>query len=252
MAIERPIIIDSLGQEFELPETFNIRSDPTARRSSLLETAFTHGSKDVSDGMFASKEIEISGKIWATNDAAYNTAWDTLSEHLIKDNIKLQYRGRQSNILKISSISHEYPGTVSYHYGEVTITLLAIDPFWYSKNAQERETTVTSTPKNFQFDIGGKMDTWPVILVTNNADNFDFKLKNITDNNREFRIQDTGAVNTTVITINCKTGVVTRNTTNLIPVFTGLFLRLLGGRTNEFTYEGANCGIKFQYYDSYI
>jgi len=252
MAIDRPKIIDSVGQEFELPKTFNMRSDPSSRRSSLLETAFTHGAKDVSDGMFSPKEIEISGKIWAANDAAYNTAWDALSEHLLKDNIRLQYRGRQINLLRVLSISHEYPGTVSYHWGEVSVTFLAVDPFWYSVNAQERETTITSSPKNFQFDIGGKMETWPIIIITNNADNADFKIKHITDSNRELRIQDPAALNTTVITINCRTGEVTRDGNNIIPLFTGLFLRLFGGRANEFTYTGANCHIKFQYYDSYI
>jgi len=252
MTIERPKIIDSVGQEFELPKTFNLRSEPSARRSEVLETAFAHGGVDVSDSMFTPRHIEISGKIRAFSDAEYNAKWDALAEHLIKENVRIQNRGRQIYLKKIVSISHEYPSVVSYNYGEVSIVFLAADPFWYSKSAAEKEVLITTSRKNFEFDIGGKMQTWPVIIITNNANNYNFTLKNITDGNRSFTIQDTGAAVNTVITVDCKKGAVVRNSTNIIAAFSGLFLKLLGGRTNQFDYTGGNCSIKFQYYEAWI
>jgi len=252
MTIEKIKIIDSIGQEFTLPKTFELRSEPLARRSNLLDTAFIHGGKDVSDGMFTPRHIEVSGTIWAYSDAEYNAKWDALAEHLIKDNIRIQNKDRQIRLLKIVDISHEYPSKAGLHLGEVSITFLAADPFWYAKNAQQKERPVTSSPDTFQFDIGGKMETWPIITIDMNADNFDFKLENITDTNREFRIQDTGATNGSTIIIDCKAGTAMRGATNLIAVFSGLFLRLLGGRTNEFKYTGANCDITIQYFEAWI
>ena len=252
MTIEKIKIVDSIGQEYTLPETFELISDPAARRSNLLDTAFIHGAKDVSDGKFTPRHIEISGKIWADSDAAYNVKWDALAEHLIKENIRIQNRDRQIRLLRVVEISHEYPSPVSYHYGEVSITFLAADPFWYSKSAEQKERAVTSSPDTFQFDIGGKMETYPIIIIGNNDDNFDFKLENITDDNRELRIQDTGATDGSTITIDCKAGTVMRGATNLIAVFSGLFLRLLGGRTNSFKYTGANCDITIQYFEAWI
>ena len=252
MTIEKISIIDADGQEYTLPITFELRVDPVGRRSSLLSTAFAHGAKDVSDGMFTPREIEVTGKIWADNDAEFNTKWDALAEHLIKDNIKIQNRDRRINILRILSVSHEYPANVDYHYGEISVVFLAVDPFWYSKSAQERETTITSSPKEFQFDIGGKAETHPIITIVNAADNFDFKLENITDDSREFRLQDAGAVNGKTIEIDCQAGTVIRNSTNVIASFSGLFLRLLGGRTNNFKYTGANCTITMQYFSAWI
>ena len=252
MSIEKISLIDSQGQIFVLPKTFELRSSPSARRSEVLETAFAHGGVDVSDSCFMAKYIEVSGKIWAKSDAEYNIAWDVLAEHLIKENIKIQNRGRQIHLKKIVSISHEYPSTVNYHYGEVSIIFLAIDPFWYSVNATEQEVLVTSSPKNFQFDIGGKMTTWPKIIFKNNANNYNFTLKNITDLNRSFTVQDIGAVVNTVIEVDCRKGTVIRNSTNLIAAFSGLFLKLLGGRTNQLSYSGANCKIKFQYFESWL
>ncbi|GAH41472.1 unnamed protein product, partial [marine sediment metagenome] len=151
MTIEKIKIIDSIGQEYVLPKTFELRSEPSARRSNLLDTAFIHGAKDVSDGMFTPRHIEVSGKIWAATDAEYNTKWDALAEHLIKDNIRIQNKDRQIRLLKIVEISHDYPSLVGFHYGEVSIVFLAADPFWYSKSAQQKERAVITTPDTFQF-----------------------------------------------------------------------------------------------------
>lgn len=252
MTIEKIKIIDSIGQEYELPKTFELRSEPSARRSNLLDTAFIHGAKDVSDGMFTPRHIEVTGKIWADSDAAYNAKWDAIAEHIIKDNIRIQNKDRQIYLLKIVGISHDYPSKVNFHYGEVSITFLAADPFWYSKSAQQKERAVIVSPDTFQFDIGGKMETYPIIIFEMNEDNVDFKLENVTDDNREFRVQDTGALNETTVIIDCKAGTALRGATNLTAVFSGLFLRLLGGRSNELKYTGGDCDITIQYFEAWI
>jgi hypothetical protein len=252
MSIEKIKLIDSLGQEFELPKTFELRSDPGGRRTQALETAFIHGAKDVSDGMFRPKVIEISGRIWAPSDADFNTKWDPFMEHLIKENFKIQDKGRQIYIKRILEVNKEYPSPANFHFGEISISMLAEDPFWYSANAQQKQEAVTGSPHEFQFDIGGKMETWPIIIIDNNADNTNFSLQNVTDNNRSFQIQYSGAVSGTTIAVNCKEGTVVRDSTNIISVFSGLFLRLLGGQTNSLKYTGANCDLTFQYFNCWI
>ena len=252
MSITKIKLIDSIGQEYELPKTFELRSDPGGRRTQALETAFIHGAKDVSDGMFRPKIIEISGKIWADTDAEFNAKWDPFQEHLVKENFRIQDKGRRIYIKRILEIAKEYPSPVSYHYGEISIAMLAEDPFWYSASAQQKQRGVTGSPDEFQFDIGGKIETSPIITVENNADNADFTIRNITDNNSEFRIQDSGALNGTTIVIDCKEGTVIRDTTNIISVFSGLFLRLLGGQQNSLKYTGANCDLTFQYFETWI
>jgi len=245
-------LIDSVGQEFYLPKTFEVRSEPIAKKSALLDVAYVHGAKDVSDGMFSQRVIEISGKIWAFSDAEYNSKWDALAEHLVKEDFRIQNRDRQIRIRKIEEVSHEYPSTVSYDYGVVTIRMLAVDPFWYGKTAMQKEITVTSSPKEFQWDIGGKVETFPTIIILNNADNADFKLENTIDSSREFRVQDALNVNGTTVTVDCINGTVKRGTTDIISKFSGLFLRLLGGRPNLFKYTGSNCKITMQYYEAWI
>lgn len=245
-------LIDSAGQEFYLPKTFELRSEPIAKKSAILEVAYVHGVKDVSDGMFSQRVIEISGKIWATTDAEYNSKWDALAEHLIKEDFRIQNRDRQIRIRKIEEVSHEYPSNVSYSYGTVTIRMLAIDPFWYGKTAIQKEITITSSPYEFQWDIGGKVETFPTIAILNNDDNPDFKIENETDSAREFRVQDALNVDGTTVIVDCVNGTVKRETTDIISKFTGMFLRLLGGRANLLKYTGQPAKITMNYFEAWM
>jgi hypothetical protein len=251
-ADEKIKIIDSIGQEFYLPKTFEIRSEPIAKKSALLDVAYSHGAKDVSDGMFAQRVIEISGRIWAFSDAEYNSKWDALAEQIIKEDFRVQNRDRQIRIRKIEEVSHEYPSTVGYNYGTVTIRMLAVDPFWYGKTAQQKEIIITSSPYEFQWDISGKIETWPTIIFLNNADNPDFKLENETDSARELRIQDSLNTSGTTVTVDCINGTVKRGTTDIISKFSGMFLRLLGGRSNLFKYTGSAVTLTVQYYEAWL
>ena len=245
-------LIDSVGQEFYFPKTFELRSEPIAKKSSLLDVAYVHGARDVSDGMFTQRVIEISGRIWAFSDAEYNAKWDALAEHLVKEDFKIQNRERQIRSRKVEDVSHEYPSNVGYDYGVVTIRMLAADPFWYGKTAKQKQIVIASSPKEFQWDIGGKVEVFPTIIFLNAADNPDFKLENTTDDTRELRIQDSLNVNGTSVTVDCANGTVFRGTTDIIAKFSGLFVRLLGGRANLFKYTGANCTLTMQYYEAWI
>jgi len=253
MTIERVKIIDSLGQEYELPKTFNVRSEPVSRKSELFDIAFSHGARDVSDGCFSPRIVEISGRIWASSDSEFNTAWDALAAWLLKDDVKIKFRGRVINCKKILSIDINHPSTVPYHFGEVSIQYLALDPFWYSYSAILKQFSISTSPYTFSFDVGGNVETYPLIIVENSTLNSSFSLKNITDDNREFSVADSGAVAGTKVYIDCKEGTVERDeSTNLISVFSGLFLRLLGGRENQFEYSGAACTLKFQYREAFL
>jgi len=249
---EKIKIIDSLGQEFYFPKTFEIRSEPIAKKSATLDAAYVHGGMDVSDGTFAPRFVEISGKVWAPTDAEYNAKWDAIAEHLAKEDFRIQSRNRQINIKKIEEISHDYPSLVGYPYGEVTIRLLAADPFWYAKNAKSKEITISSSPHEFTWGIGGKIEIYPLIIIYNQASNTDFTLENMTDSSRKFRIQDAGAASGTTITVDCREGTAKRGTTDIIDSFSHLFLRLLADRDNRFKYTGANCKITMQYKEAWI
>jgi hypothetical protein len=251
---ERLKIIDSVGNEFYLPSKFEIRSEPIAKKQGLMDVAFAHGARDVSDGKMTTRTIEVTGKIWAATDAAYNTAWDNLAKEIIKENFKLQDRGRQINVLKIAEINHAFPSQVNYRYGEVSINFLCIDPFWYAVSAKSKQfgPTPGSPLDIFQFDVLGNIEVYPVITILNQANNTDFTLEAVTDGAKSFRIQDAGALTGTTIEVDCALGTVKRGSTNIIDKFSGFFLRLLGGRENKFHYTGADCTITFNFKEAWL
>jgi len=249
---EKLKIIDSNENEYYLPKTFEVRADPSAKKSNLMETAFCHGARDVSDGMQQPRTIEVSGKIWADTDEAYNLAWDALAKELLKENFRLQDRGRQINILKVIGVNHLYPSLRDLPYGEVSLQLLAVDPFWYSAVTKTKIFSITSSPYVFQFDVAGNADTFPLIIFLNGASNVDFKLEHTTDSEREFRVQDAQALINTEIIVTCALGSITRDGTDIISKFSGLFLRLLGGRENKMKYTGAACTLTIQYRETYL
>jgi len=251
-AEERPKIIDSNGNEFYLPQTFNIRSEPISRKSQVLDIAFAHGAKDVADGKLGTRTIEISGKIWAETDGEFLSAWDQLAAQILKENIILQDKGRQINCSKIIQVDYSLPSQSNYNYGEFILYFLCLDPFWYAIAAKTKVFTITGSPTVIGFELQGNVDVFPLITVAHGASNADFTIKNTSDGNRSLRVQDSGAAGGTTEIIDCAAGTVTRGGANKIDKMTGLFLRLLGGRANSIEYTGANCTLSFFYKEAWL
>lgn len=253
MSIERPKIIDADGNEFTLPQTFNVRAEPVARKQSLLDVAFAHGARDISDGKFTPRIVEVSGRIWAASDSEYNTKWDALAAEIVKEQFRLELRGRQINVWKAIEISHAYPSQVPYPFGEVSVQFLCLDPFWYGATTKNKQFSITSSPQIFAFEVGGNCDAFPLIRIENDANNADFTIEAATDGGKSFRIQDAGALSGTELEIDCARGTAARGgSTNVISAFSGLFVRLLGGRENRFEYTGAACTINVQYREAWL
>jgi hypothetical protein len=248
----RPKIIDADGNEFVLPKTFNIRSEPIAKKQSLMDVAFAHGARDVSDGKMTPRIVEVSGKIWADSDASYNIAWDALAEQIIKENFKLEDRGRRINVWNVQDIQHVYPSLNRYRYGEVSLQFLCLDPFWYAAEQKTKTFNIAISPQIFEFEVLGNIEIYPKIKITPTAPNADLTLEATTDGAKSFRIQDAGALAGTVTTVDCAEGTVSRDGTNVIGKFSGQFLRLLGGRVNRFEYTGAPGQIVLEFYEAWL
>ena len=251
--IERPKLIDSVGNQLELPKTFNVRGIPVGRRTSVLDIAYSDGGKDYSDGCFTPRRVEISGRLWATSESEFNEKWDQLAAFLAKENLKIQYRGRYINTIRVEEINHSDPLPVNYHYSDITLRFLCVDPFWYeliSKSVVVE--TQGASPLNIVVPVSGTVPVFPEIKITNNADNISLSLKNASDGDRGFEFEDTGALSGTIISVNCRTGTVTLDGNNKIASFSGLFLRLLAGQDNTLVYTGSSAKIEIFYREAWL
>lgn len=251
-ASQRPAIVDADGNVFYLPKTFNVRSEPAAKKMGLMDVAFSHGARDVSDGKFGVRIVEVGGKIWASTDVAFNVAWDALAMQIVKEDFYLQDRGRQIKIHKVQDIQIKDPTNVNYRYVEVVLQFLALDPFWYAVDGKTKLFAISSSPAPVSFDVGGNIEVYPVIIVECLANNPNFSIKNVTDLNRMLTIQDAGALSGQTVVVDCAAGTVTRGGVDKIATASGQFLRLLGGRQNQLTYTGAACNLTFQFKERWL
>jgi phage-related protein len=246
-------IVDQEDNIYYLPENFLIKTIPMSKQYETLKLAFAHGAKDISDHKTKERAIELSGAIYAETDEEYRTIWDEIVQRFNQEDFYLRAGTRQILIKKTLDMPETYPGAFRLRRGDFTIMLMALDPFWYKTTSEVKELEAASSPYQFTFYNGGTVETRPIIRIDNIENNTDFTLTANTDNDRELRIQDPSALAGTYIEINCKEGTVMRGgSNNIIQYFSGLFLRLLHNRDNNFTYEGAEATLKFTYFWAWL
>lgn len=253
MSIEKLKIIDAGDNELSLPRGFNIKAEPVGRRTSVLEVAYSHGGRDLSDGCFTPRRVEIAGKLWAHSDDDFNEKWDSLAFILVQENIRIKYRGRLIHAVRAEDISLVYPSQVGFHFGEVVVSYLCVDPFWYALQTKTVDVSTGGTsPYNINLTPLGNIEVFPEIKITSYDDNASFSLRNVTDGEREFTFEDAGVGDGSIVEINCKTGEVALDGDSAIASFSGMFLRLLPGRENTLRYTGAEAKIEIFYREAWL
>lgn len=233
--------------ELTLNDTFSLKSFSWKKRSRTAEPAFSHGGRDMADGMLRVRVLQVEGLVQGANQAAYEAAHFELTSWLYKEDLQLSYD--PSNYIKvkrISSFKHTFVEGGFLRIAKVSFTCVCEDPFWYESALSSDTQTVVSSPWAFILANSGSVETYPIFTITAAAINVDMTLSNTTDDNRKFRYQDTGFYIGSVVVIDCAEGTVTRDGTNLISAFDGSFLPLLKG-SNSLEYVGANVTILTEY-----
>jgi len=233
--------------ELTLNDTFRLGSFSWKKRSKTAEAAFSHGGRDMADGMLRVRVLQIEGIVQGVNQAAYEAAYFELTSWLYKEDLQLSYG--VSNYIKVKRISnfkHSFVEGGFLRIAKVAFTCVCEDPFWYDAALTSDTQTVTSSPWVFVLANDGSAETYPIFTITAIANNTDMTLANATDDNRKLRYQDTGFYIGSVVVIDCHEGTVTRDGTNLISAFDGSFLPLLKG-SNSLEYTGADVTILTEY-----
>lgn len=249
-------IIDSDGNVYNLPQGIQVRSIPFARQSETLKRAFGHGARDVADGTYLPRSLELYHVHAAETDAAYLTKWDELAEKLlVLEDFWLRAGTRQIQIKRVTEFNETFGDGFRLRLGEYAAMLLAEDPRWYRTTTSVHNiVTGGASPYQFSVYVGGTAELHPVITIENLADNADFKVEHMGDEaSRWSRLQDAGALSGTTIEIDCVNGTVTRDgVTSVIQYMTGLFLRLLPNRDNVLRYTGASANIRLTHRWAYL
>jgi phage-related protein len=125
---------------------------------------------------------------------------------------------------------------------KISFVCLCPDPYYYYETGNTDTQNIAASPTLFSINNPSDFFVFPVIEITNTANNPSLQLKNITDNDRSFNYVDAAFLNGDVLTVDCVAGTVFKGIVNSIGYFAGNFIRLLP-ENNEFEYTGANCQI---------
>ena len=246
-------IIDSQSNEYTFDESFGIVSSPFSVRNKSSQRAFSHGAKDVSDGMVDKRIVEVRGQIWGDTISSYNSKMDDFYEALYKQDQKLyKDANRYLNVKKATVITPRLAANNFPRLSNVVIKFFCEDPFWYSVSKTEYNESITETPHEWNVENQGIVEVHPIITITNDGSYASLSLKNKTDDNALFTYDDSNLASGASVVIDCQEGTVLRSTTDTIRYLTGSFLRLLKG-VNTLEITGlTNASVEVEFYRRWL
>jgi len=240
------LLADLMDIDYALPKYVVLSAADLSKRVDATSKMFAHGGINTADNKVDYREIEIVITINQSTTAEYFAVVDLLKRYLSQSDYKLYITSdRYINISNLSSISETYIDGWYLKKAELTITLLALDPFWYTGTATSM-TTITATGQSFKVTNSGSIDSPATITITATDACTSISLTNTTDSGRIFSYADVSFLSGTVLVVNTTDGTVELDGTSTINYLTGTFLSLLPGN-NVFTYTGGTCTIEISY-----
>lgn len=241
MIIIPPYLKDVDGNTLYFPSKFYARSESLSRRSSLVQLPYSSLSKETSDGCFNPRRVDVSGILYAEDEATARTLLDSIHAFSNKKGLELWFKGRRIKIDKLLECTIQDNGKRGFLYN-VSVGFQAGDPFWYS---EEKQIIPTSNP--YEFDIGGTADTFPVIQITmlGSASSLTLEINGQTCQfNAPLSQND-------VLEIDSYHGTVKLNGEDAIRNFSGLFPKLHPGE-NSIELSGGEADIQIIYSEAYV
>ncbi len=235
------------GVSYTLPTYAALNGLQAKFRNSDDSKMFQHGGINTADNKMDSREIEIGIFIDGQNQSDYFSQVNELKRYLSRPNQQLYITDDMYiNISSIGQIEEEFYDGFYLVKAELTITLKALDPFFYRSADETFTEVITETDHQFTVNNPGSADTPVIITMTANELCDQVVLTNNTDSNRVVNYADSNFRQDSVLRISTIDGTVLLDGNNTINNFTGTFLRLLPG-DNIFTYQGGACVVKIDY-----
>ena len=241
MTISPPYLKDADGNTLYFPSKFYVRSESISRRSSLVQLPYSNLSKETADGCFNPRRIDVSGILYAEDEATARELVDSVHAFSHKKGLELWYKGRRIRIDKLLESSIQDNGKKGFLFN-VSIGFQAGDPFWYS---EEKQIIPTSNP--YEFTISGTADTFPKITITMSSS---ASALTVEVNGRSCQFSAPLVAND-VLEIDSYYGTIKLNGADAIRNFSGFFPKLNPG-DNAIEVFGGSCSIIIAYSEAYV
>ena len=216
-------------------------------RTKQESRAGTHGVAETGDGKVDKRTVTIDVHIFGRSITDHDVQRDRLMSALSRQDQRLYVReDRYLNLARVDKITQKYLKGYQFLRSQITASLIAIDPFFYSVSPVSQAQAISSTPTTVIINNQGNIDAPLIVSIAASADCSAVSVTNETDNNRQFALTDVQLVSGQTAIVNAALGTVYRGTSNTINTFSGSFLSLLPG-DNTITYTGGNCTLTLGY-----
>jgi hypothetical protein len=237
---------------FSLPATLTFRGDDQDVKFDTWEHAFGHGGASEGDEI-KSKQVTVSGKVWATSRASGEALVALLKHECAKPNQRLSLDGGATyiKVAKLKSFDPRPRELSDRTFFELTITWRCDDPFWYGSQETRSFSPIGNTLLSVDAMTGlreCRFGQSPVITITAPSLSSvpSVTLTNLSDESLQIRYSDPLLRNGASVAIDCYNGTVTRSDgSNTIQYFEGEWLRLLG--VDSIQYQGLAASISFSW-----
>lgn len=216
-------------------------------RNDASSKVFQHGGINTADRKVDYREVTLDIILTGEDQRDYRNKVDTLKAYLFRQGQKLFLDDeRYINISSLSSIDETFYDGFYMVRSNLSVTLLALDPFFYDVYDQRQTLDVTTNPQSININNPGNADSPMTISITANEAIDNFSLKNVTDNGRLMTYSDANFTTGKTLVVSNLDGTVTLAGTSTINNFSGTFLSLLAGN-NTLTWTGGKCAIQIDF-----
>lgn len=241
MTIQPPFLKDEEGSIMRFPEKFYIRSESLSRRVSFVPMPYSNRSRDLSDGCFNPRRVEVSGLIYAETEETARSLIDSVMAFSFRKGLELWFKGRRIRVDKLLDTSIQDNGKKGFLY-QVSFAFQAGDPFWYS---EEKQISPSSNP--YEFSIGGTAETYPRLQLTMRGAASSINIS-VNGQNCYFIFP---VASGDVLEIDSYNGAVKLNRVDKLGNFSGRFPKLIPGQ-NSFELSGGIADVLIYYSEAYI
>lgn len=246
-------LTDANDNVYNFPQDFWISNDSWDVNKNVVNRFYAAGGRNIADGFLQARIITITGQIRADSQSAYETAYRSFIQAILKGGKLTRSEDTVSRYIQVSLPTGNNGPEQGRQFQEISIDFVAEDTFWkdsyetISTNIVAGDDSFTVTTTGTDFIINPTIE----IDADQSADIPSAKITNLSDGAGSFTYNDSSFVQGDVVTINSETGEIKRNGGGTADKFSGAFIRLQP-ESNTIEYEGNAATILFKYRKVYL
>jgi phage-related protein len=248
-------LIDDDSNAFTFEKDFWLKDYDLNVNVSMQNYTYAAGGRNTADGYPKSRQITISGILWAETLAELEAKRRLIFQACLKGGKLQKSDDTISRYIYVKYANFSYSQGGWRNAENITITFIAEFPFWQDSSLTTYEIVTPSGLFSFNVDAtGSDFVILPLIEFENTEGTAspNVNLSNDTDGGVSFEYQDASFIADDLLEVDSALGTVLKNSSNAVEYATKPWFLRLQPSVNTFTYTGSLLTIRIKYRKVYI